>query len=297
MVDDYASKYANIRSIHKENGGLVSAWKAGVLNADGEYIAFCDSDDYIAPDFIEVISDLLVTHHPDMITFGMTYEYANGDKEQEDTRLASGLYERRQIERDIFPILLSNGDMQSELVGSSRCNKVFKKSLMLRIFDDVPESVSFGEDDLTSFASILNAESLYSLRGFYPYHYIRNSSSMIGSYDKNAFDKIDLLYDELVRIADKYDYEHDDQVTKEALSLLFLYIKKEICKNPDGYESVKKNVLSVIEGNTFTQCYRNDAIRKYGLTKKAFACLIANRWIWLAYVMAKGFEKVRGRNV
>lgn len=297
MVADYAARYENIRAIHKENGGLVSAWKTGVINADGDYIAFCDSDDYIEPDFIDVISHIIDDNNPDIITFGMTYEYDNGDKQCEDTRLGPGLYERDQIEKSILPRLLSSGDMQSELVGSSRCNKVFRRTLLMKIIDDIPESVSFGEDDLTSFAAILNANSIYSMQGFYPYHYIRNSNSMIGAYDARAFEKIDLLYHEMSGIAEKYCYIHKNQVKKGILSILFLYIKKEICKNPGGYKSVNSNIGRVLEGDTYIQCYSKEAIQKYGLTKRMFAGLIANKHILLAYLVARGFENIRGRNI
>lgn len=295
--DEYANKYSNITVIHKSNGGLVDAWKTGVRNAKGTYIAFCDSDDYIEQDFVQTISKAIADYQPDMITFGMTYEYDNGEIVREDTRLEAGDFDRSDIESKIFPSLLSDGDMQSELIGSSRCNKVFRKSLLDRVLDDIPESVSFGEDDITSFASVLNASSLYSIKGFYPYHYVRNTESMIGAYDEKAFEKIDILYKELSRISGKYDYNYNDQVEKGILSILFLYIKKEICKNPSGYKNVHARVLNVVEGETFIACYKSESIKKYGMAKKVFASLISNKRIFLAYILSKGVEKVRGRNV
>ena len=38
ICDYYAKQYRNVRVIHKENGGLVSARNAGVAIANGEYI-------------------------------------------------------------------------------------------------------------------------------------------------------------------------------------------------------------------------------------------------------------------
>lgn len=53
MCDSWARKDARIRVIHKKNGGLSDARNAGIGAANGEYIVFVDSDDYIAQEMIE----------------------------------------------------------------------------------------------------------------------------------------------------------------------------------------------------------------------------------------------------
>ncbi len=45
----YAGRDARIVEVHKENGGLSSARNAGLDAAQGEYVAFVDSDDYVEP--------------------------------------------------------------------------------------------------------------------------------------------------------------------------------------------------------------------------------------------------------
>lgn len=47
MCDDWAKKDSRIRVIHKKNGGLGFARNSGLDIATGEYVTFCDSDDYI----------------------------------------------------------------------------------------------------------------------------------------------------------------------------------------------------------------------------------------------------------
>ena len=45
VCDAYAKKDERIRVIHKLNGGLTSAWKAGVQVSAGAYLGFIDSDE------------------------------------------------------------------------------------------------------------------------------------------------------------------------------------------------------------------------------------------------------------
>ena len=47
ICDEYSKKDRRIQVIHKKNGGLVSARKAGILLATGEYSTYVDSDDWI----------------------------------------------------------------------------------------------------------------------------------------------------------------------------------------------------------------------------------------------------------
>ena len=56
ICDEYSKKYSFIRTIHKENGGTVSARRRGVVEAKGNYLLSIDADDYVDSDYFETIS-------------------------------------------------------------------------------------------------------------------------------------------------------------------------------------------------------------------------------------------------
>jgi len=59
ICDEYAKKDGRIKVIHKENGGLSDARNAGIEIAQGKYITFLDSDDWIHPKYLERLYNLL----------------------------------------------------------------------------------------------------------------------------------------------------------------------------------------------------------------------------------------------
>lgn len=59
ICDKYALKDNRIKAIHKENGGVSSARNAGLDNAAGTYIMFCDPDDYVESTWCEKLYSVM----------------------------------------------------------------------------------------------------------------------------------------------------------------------------------------------------------------------------------------------
>lgn len=63
ICDEYARKDNRGKIIHKKNGGLSDARNVAIDVVSGEYICFVDSDDYVAPTYVETLYSLIEKYH------------------------------------------------------------------------------------------------------------------------------------------------------------------------------------------------------------------------------------------
>lgn len=77
ICDRWARKDKRIRVIHRENGGLSAARNSGIETAQGEYLAFVDSDDFVSEEFIEALYQACKCTGSQIAQ--CRYEYVDGD--------------------------------------------------------------------------------------------------------------------------------------------------------------------------------------------------------------------------
>ncbi len=75
MCDRWAERDKRIKVIHKSNGGLSDARNAGIQMAKGDFIAFVDSDDWIAPNMYQIMMDTIEKENADICACGIVVSY------------------------------------------------------------------------------------------------------------------------------------------------------------------------------------------------------------------------------
>ena len=71
ICDEYAKEDSRIVVIHKDNGGVSDARNIGISRANGEYIGFVDSDDYIDKDMYKNLYESCLNNKADISIIGI----------------------------------------------------------------------------------------------------------------------------------------------------------------------------------------------------------------------------------
>lgn len=194
----YAKLDKRIIIIEKENSGEYSARCGGVLAAKGEYIGHIDGDDWIEAEYFESLFEATQDGKVDVVISGLIehrkekiYKLKNG--------IPSGLYNKKDIEDKIYPVMLENNKEGSSNIFPSLCSKLFRR--VLNVNNQImTKKIKYDTDVLNTYQILLDADTICVTEDC-KYHYIRRSGSLTNggiSYDQKA---------EAVRLVDELLYK------------------------------------------------------------------------------------------
>ena len=201
ICDEYAKNYENVIVIHKENEGLGLARNTGINIANGEYIAFVDSDDYIDLDFYEKTYQNALQNNSD-ICFGETKFLNNRliTKQIMRNPYNKKKFVGEKINNYVLTNLLYN-KISTGFIGfmaTGVWQAIYKKE----VFDTykilfVSERKYISEDYIFHLEFIPRCKIITFVSGTYYYH-CDDNMSLSRIYREDRFEKNKILYKEIL---------------------------------------------------------------------------------------------------
>lgn len=193
LCDKLAKKDTRIKAIHKCNGGLSDARNKAIDEADGEYLYFVDSDDYIPLDSIEYLLNKLKDSKSDIAIGGM---------------LTTSKLDENVAKEETYTVTLNNKEAVRELFyGSYYTTSASAKLYKASLFDEIRYPYGKLNEDLFTTYKLLNrAERVVCSDKTVYYYYHRPGSIMNSAFNERKLDVMRAL-DQIERDIDLEDYE------------------------------------------------------------------------------------------
>ena len=199
ICDDFSNRYSFISVIHKENGGLSSARNVGMNIAQGRYIAFVDSDDYIGKNSLHHITNWIEQNDADVCFLKGYSVFQNNKKavidvfparsEIKDTTASKALHKISNCEK--FP--------------GSACTKIYKLSFLKANKLSFPEEIKHGEDLFFNIHCFSIAKDFdYLDIDYYYYRQGRQGSITNSKKTSYAFRDLSKFVIETIALAEKH---------------------------------------------------------------------------------------------
>lgn len=191
ICDEWKEKDNRIKVIHKKNGGLSDARNAGLDIAQGEYIAFVDSDDWIDKEWIEILFKELIKNNCD-VSISSTRLFKNVDET---------LFIRGNTKKFLTNIEALEELINEKNIFTTACDKLYKKELIINYHF---EKNKVNEDEFWTWKVLLSSKRVVCC-GKPNYNYLQNEDSIMGR--KYSIKRIDGLSARLERFLKLKEYK------------------------------------------------------------------------------------------
>jgi len=177
LCDRYRALYpGKVKVLHQSNKGLISARRAGICAAEGEFCVFLDADDTLEPEALATIRETLEREHADIVIFN----YYNRYEPEFTTAVAEAVF----ADNAVFRGEAEKRPIYAEMIASWRLNNLCTKAIRTPLVqqDDTPYEAFLSnphtEDLLQSLYPVTQAKTIvYRAVPLYNYRRIQQSIS------------------------------------------------------------------------------------------------------------------------
>lgn len=293
LCEKYKDMYSNIKVVHKKNEGLGFARNSGLEVAEGDYVAFIDSDDFVDIDMFQHLYEYAIKNNCDAVFCGYNiYKDAeNIRKIQENASyvLRCGNNEVKKVLLDMVgaePYYHSDAKLLMSVWRAIYSRKVIENN-NLRF---VSERIYIAEDIIWHIDFLPCCQCV----GLIPqtcYYYCENGTSLTRTYRADRFKKELFLYHTQEDKLHKIGYDNAEFKTRLNRQLL---MKMRVCILQQvtflkqlGYINARRNIRDIVKTPEIQMIMKTYPYRLLPMRHKLFFLLVKFRLYDILIVLFK----------
>lgn len=288
LCDKWGEKDSRIKVIHKKNAGAGMARNTGISASNGEYICFCDCDDYFHTDTVKTCYEKAYIEKADVVFFGFEKISNDGKVIKIVKPLKEYVFRDEEIRLSFIPNIMDADSNFSDFGGEALriSNMMISMPLINKIHWQIEsEREVFSEDVYSSLVLFAHVKCAVVLDEAF-YYYCCNNASMTRNVRENEFSQINKFYALGISLCSKLLY---DETTKCGLAKHYLnfYIAaaKKVTLCDKKYKDKIRLLKSVLKDDTLQNVLSETKNIKRNIKKKLLFFFWRKKLVHLSYLL------------
>lgn len=297
LLDKWAKEDARIKVIHKKNEGVSRARNDGIAAAQGDYLFFMDSDDWLAENALSALFDKALKTNADMVISDHVVSSKSGDtyismfSNEFETTDQTEINAIQCAVMNMGPANYSTKSFSIRAGSAAPWHHLFKASLIADNALEFDASLNgLFDDGLFTLETLEQAEKVvYIPRS--TYHYRIVDSSLTQGYNPALKEKFTAVFEAL----DKFSRQSKNSQLSEAMNIrIYAYLNKAVDgiylnpKNPDPEKVRYREFCALAKSERYATALQNMKIEHLGKKRsRVLANLLKAKRYRLYWMMKK----------
>lgn len=283
----YADKDDRIKVIDKINAGVSSARNKGIEEANGQYVAFMDPDDYVELEMYKNMYETITKSESDLCICGHIQEYKKYSKEKE-IYTKRRLITKEEIRLDVIPGLIGEKSLdlnKSNTFPRSVWSYLYKKEVIDKHGISFQEGLPIGEDFLFNLKFLNNISKIAVDKGCY-YHYFINDESAMQQYRHNWWLVHKLLIESIEGELKKTNQIKDLKCRLNYMKVIYFIgaiVNESHNENYNKYKNKIKRLKEISKENIVTDALEDITLNDLSIVRRVWGQLIKSKQITVLY--------------
>ena len=275
LCEDYAKEDIRIKVIHKKNGGLGYARNTGIECAQGEYIAYIDSDDYVEENMFFDLYNYAKENKLDTVIAGFNKVLSNGEIVKNIETNKEQIFKGKQELQKFVGGMLGTPAKDSETLKyqMSVWRGIYSRKVIEQNHIRFCSERDYISEDIIYHLDYFDKANSLGILPLAVYNYCENEASLTKTFRKDRFEKNLILYKKIIEKMNLYKYP--SEIYEYAMKLFLIRTKSAITsvilnrKNLESGEA-KKIVNSIINNSTLKNVLKEYPIKDLPMKRQIF---------------------------